>query len=92
MKKKIAPATEDWANIEELTIDGFDKAKKYNIDELKARNYNIDLCGYPHEEEVILPPRDLIAQYKEKRASIDADIERILKKYKFSLASHADKE
>ena len=88
----FAPAIQWWHNREEITIDGFDKAKLYTIDELKERNYNIDLCGYPHEEEVILPPRDLIAQYKEKRASIDADIERILEKIEFILDSHDDKE
>ena len=40
--------------------------------------YNIDLCGYPHEEEEILPPKELIQQYQEKRASLNADIDRIL--------------
>ncbi len=39
---------------------------------------NIDLCGYPHEEEEILPPKELIQQYQEKRASLNADIDRIL--------------
>lgn len=63
---------------EEITIGGFDKAKKYSVEELKARNYNIDLCGYPHEEEEILPPKELILQYQEKRASLNADIDRIL--------------
>ena len=37
-----------------------------------------DLCGFPHEEEEILPPRELIQQYQEKRASLNADIDRIL--------------
>ena len=41
-------------------------------------SYNIDLCGYPHEEEEILPPKELIQQYQEKRASLNADIDRIL--------------
>ena len=58
--------------------DGFDKARKYNISEIEDRNYNIDLCGYPHEEEEILPPKELIQQYQEKRASLNADIDRIL--------------
>ena len=44
----------------------------------KSRSYNIDLCGYPHEEEEILPPKELIQQYQEKRASLNADIDRIL--------------
>lgn len=72
------PAIEWWADRTELSEDGFDKAKKYTVDELAARNYNIDLCGYPHEEEEILPPKELIQQYQEKRASLNADIDRIL--------------
>ena len=74
----FSPAIQWWHNREEINIDGFDKAKLYTIDELKARNYNIDLCGYPHEEEEILPPKELIQQYQEKRASLNADIDRIL--------------
>jgi type I restriction enzyme M protein len=74
----FAPAVEWWNNREEITIDGFDKAKCYKVQELVDRNYNIDLCGFPHEEEEILPPRELIQQYQEKRASLNADIDRIL--------------
>ena len=74
----FAPAVEWWADREEITIDGFDKAKRYSAKELADRNYNIDLCGFPHEEEEILPPRELIQQYQEKRASLNADIDRIL--------------
>ncbi len=67
-----------WDKREEITIDGFDKAKKYTAEELAERSYNIDLCGFPHEEEEILPPKELIQQYQEKRASLNADIDRIL--------------
>lgn len=74
----FAPAIEWWNNREEINIDGFDKAKKYSAQEIADRNYNIDLCGYPHEEEEILPPDELIRQYQEKRASLNADIDRIL--------------
>lgn len=74
----FAPAIEWWNNREEITIDGFDKAKKYSSQEIADRNYNIDLCGYPHEEEEILLPDELIRQYQEKRASLNADIDRIL--------------
>ena len=74
----FAPAMEWWDNREEITIDGFDKAKKYTAEELAEKNYNIDLCGFPHEEEEILPPKELIQQYQEKRASLNADIDRIL--------------
>ena len=76
--KHFEPVMEWWNNREEITIDGFDKAKKYTVNELSDRNYNIDLCGFPHEEEEILPPKELIQQYQEKRASLNADIDRIL--------------
>lgn len=76
--KHFAPAVDWWNNREEISVDGFDKAKKFTIKEIAARNYNIDLCGYPHEEEEILPPKELIQQYQEKRASLNADIDRIL--------------
>ena len=72
------PAIKWWNNREEITIEGFDKAKKYTAKDIADRNYNIDLCGYPHEEEEILPPDELIRQYQEKRASLNADIDRIL--------------
>lgn len=52
------PAIEWWNNRQEITVDGFDKAKKYSSQELADKNYNIDLCGYPHEEEEILPPKE----------------------------------
>lgn len=54
------------------------KAKKYSIQKIVDMNYNLDLCGYPHEEKIILEPKELIAKYQEKRASLNADIDRIL--------------
>ena len=72
------PAIEWWNDRKPITIDGFDKAKSYTVKEIEERNFNIDLCGFPHEEEEILPPKELIQQYQEKRASLNADIDRIL--------------
>ena len=74
----FAPVSDWWSNRQEITLDGFDKARKFTVDEIIQRNYNIDLCGFPHEEEEILPPKELIQQYQEKRASLNADIDRIL--------------
>ena len=72
------PAIDWWNNREEINVDGFNKAKKYTFSELEEKGFNIDLCGYPHEEEEILPPKELIQQYQEKRKSLNADIDRIL--------------
>lgn len=73
------PVIEWWNNRQEISIDGFDKAKKYTVKQLTDDfGYNLDLCGYPHEEEFILEPLDLIHQYEEKRASLNAEIDRVL--------------
>lgn len=69
-----------WKNRTEIVDgDGF-KAKCYTADEIAEGSYNLDLCGYPHEEEEILPPKELIQEYQEKRASLNANIDRILEK------------
>ena len=54
------------------------KSKCYTIKEIIDNGYNIDLCGYPHKEEIILEPKELIEQYQEQRASLNAEIDRIL--------------
>ena len=69
-----------WENREEIEVDGFPKAKKYSVEEIAAKNYNIDLCGFPHEEEIILEPMDLILEYQEKRASLNTEIDHVLEK------------
>ena len=74
----FAPAVEWWNKRQAITEDGFDKAHCYTVDELVQNGYNLDLCGFPHEEEEILPPKELIRAYQEKRASLNAEIDRIL--------------
>ena len=54
------------------------KSKCYTIEEIINNGYNIDLCGYPHKEEIILEPKELIEQYQEQRASLNAEIDKIL--------------
>ena len=73
------PVISLWYQRQEILVDGFDKAKKFTREELEEKYaYNLDLCGYPHEEEVILAPHDLIHEYQEERASLNAEIDRVL--------------
>ncbi|MDM8274802.1 HsdM family class I SAM-dependent methyltransferase [Enorma phocaeensis] len=67
-----------WSDRREIIEDGNPKAKFYTVDELRNGNFNLDLCGYPHEEEEILPLDELIRNYKEERARLDAEIEQKL--------------
>lgn len=73
------PAIQWWNDRQEINVDGFDKAKKFTVDQLsKELGYNLDQCGYPHIEEEILDPMDLIQRYQEERASLNAEIDRVL--------------
>ena len=74
------PVIDWWNNREEITIDDFPKAKKYTKEDIEKLNYNLDLCGYPHVEDEILEPKELIKQFKEKRDSYNAEMERTLAK------------
>lgn len=75
----FTPVIEWWNDRQEISEDGFAKAKKYTIDQLTEEfGYNLDQCGYPHEEEEILDPMDLILEYQEQRASLNAEIDRVL--------------
>ena len=77
--KHFDPVMEWWNNRQEIAVDGFDKAKKYTVKQLTEElGYNLDLCGYPHVEEEILDPMDLIQRYQEERASLNAEIDRVL--------------
>ena len=77
--KHFDPAVEWWNDRKEITVDGFDKAKKYTAQQLSEElGYNFDQCGYPHEEEEILDPLDLMQRYQEQRASLNAEIDRVL--------------
>ncbi|HIT59444.1 MAG TPA: SAM-dependent DNA methyltransferase [Candidatus Faeciplasma pullistercoris] len=73
------PVLDWWNDRQEISEDGFDKAKKFTAKELSEDlGYNLDQCGYPHEEEEILAPLDLIHRYEEQRSSLNAEIDRVL--------------
>ena len=64
-----------WNDRKEIELSDGPKAKRYDVDELVAGGFNFDLCGYPHEEEIILPPDELIRNYRTERAKLDAEID-----------------
>ena len=69
-----------WGDRKEIELSDGPKAKRYDVDELVAGGFNFDLCGYPHEEEIILPPDELIRNYRTERAKLDAEIDAKLAK------------
>ncbi len=74
-----------WNDRKEIILEDGPKAKRYDVDTLlyvdkekKIYNCNLDLCGYPHEEEEVLSPMDTIRNYQEKRATLNAEIDKVL--------------
>ena len=72
------PVMDWWNDRKEIEVDGWDKAKKFTAQEIADNNYNLDLCGFPHEEEEILPADELIENYKEKRTYLNKKIDDVL--------------
>ncbi len=68
-----------WKKRTEIELPDGSKAKKYTKDFLlNEQGCNLDLCGYPHEEEEVLSPMDTIRNYQEKRATLNAEIDHVL--------------
>ena len=74
----FAPAINWWNDRKEIIVDDAPKAKKYTKKQLEETNYDLDLCGFPQNDEEILNPADLINQYEAERASLNAEIDGIL--------------
>jgi type I restriction enzyme M protein len=74
----LKPVVDWWNNRGEIKNNGFDKARKYKLEELISRNYNIDLCGFPRAEEEILPLEAFLSQFQEERNSLNTSIDNIL--------------
>lgn len=51
------------------------KSKKYTFKQIEETGFNLDLCGFPEEEEIILSPEETIANFKEKRARLEAKLD-----------------
>ena len=75
-----------WNDRKEIELDDGFKAEKFTIDYFinkndkggEVVNANLDLCGYPHEEEEVLDPLDTIRNYQEKRTTLNAEIDKVL--------------
>ena len=73
------PIRQWWNNREEIVSDELgEKSRKFAAEELIALDCNFDQCKFPKDEEEILPPAELLANYYKKRAALDHEIDRTL--------------
>lgn len=74
-----APIKEWWNDRKEIIVDeGNEKARFFPVEEMVAADCNFDLCKFPKEDEDILPPAELLANYYKKRAALDHEIDKTL--------------
>lgn len=72
------PALEWWNNRVEIIDGKNEKARKFSSEEIISRNFNLDLCKFPQDEEIILEPQELIEHYVAERSRLNHEIDTIL--------------
>lgn len=74
------PIVEWWNNRQEIVdVENNDeKSRCFTAQQLLDMDCNLDQCKFPKEEEEILPPAELLADYFKKRKALDHEIDKTL--------------
>lgn len=71
-----------WNNREEIKDTKTDesltetwKAKKYTFEELEKDKFNLDKCGFPIKEEIILSPEETMKNFISKREKLEKELD-----------------
>ena len=80
MKLEHCKPIEEWWNARKEIIveEGNEKSRKFTAEELIAMDCNFDQCKFPKDDEEVLPPAELLADYFKKRKALDHEIDRTL--------------
>lgn len=80
--KHLQPVIDWWGNREEIKDIKEDesltetwKSKKFTVNEIEELNYNLDQCGFPVKEEVILSPKETMDNFIEKREKLEKELD-----------------
>lgn len=83
--KHFEGVIEWWNNRVEIKDEKIDesltetwKSKKFTIDQIVELNYNLDQCGYPIKEEIILSPKETMDNFISKREQLENDLDKKL--------------
>ena len=71
----------DWWNARKEIVDADnndEKSRRFTAQQLLDMDCNFDQCKFPKDEEEILPPAELLADYYKKRAALDREIDKTL--------------
>jgi len=73
------PVREWWDHRTELVGDEIgEKSRVFTVEDLLAKDCDLDQCKFPKEDDEILPPDELIAKYLHEREKVDREISEVL--------------
>jgi len=74
------PIIDWWTNRQEIvdSENNDEKSRCFTAQQLLDMDCNFDQCKFPKDEEEILPPAELLADYYKKRAALDHEIDKTL--------------
>ena len=83
MKREHFNCVDEWWNNRVEIIDEKDdetmsttyKAKKFSYEEIEDGNFNLDKCGYPVEEKVILSPEETMHNFITRREALEKQMD-----------------
>lgn len=80
MKLEHCQPIMDWWNDrkEIVSEDGDEKSKRFTVQQLLDMDCNFDQCKFPKDDEEVLPPAELLADYFKKRKALDHEIDKTL--------------
>ena len=78
LREHLRPLDEWFQNRRVIEEDDGYKSRPFTREELEALNFNFDQCGFPQENEEVLPPVELIDRFKEDRAKHEAQMGKAL--------------
>lgn len=73
------PICDWWNDRKEISSDELgEKSRCFSAQQLLELDCNFDQCKFPKDEEEILPPAELLADYFKKRKALDHEIDKTL--------------
>ncbi len=64
------------------------KSKCYSYSEIEKNGFNMDLCGYPVKEEIILSPMETVNDFISKREKLEKELDNKLKEIVKLIGDH----
>ena len=77
--EQCQPVCDWWNDRKEISSDELgEKSRCFTAKELFDMDCNFDQCKFPKDEEEILPPAELLADYFKKRKALEHEIDKAL--------------